>query len=130
MRKTLLLGAALSLSGAIASADIIPYSWQRFDQVRSSPGADSSGNNHPIGGGFTGNGEAPSGQMPIVNNICVGGPLGPEGYISTFSTRSRANQLNNQGTSFEEPSPQNTATLTNASRNGCTSPSSATTPPA
>jgi hypothetical protein len=115
MRKPLLIGAAMSLGIAIASADIIPYSWQRFDQVRQSAGADSSGNNHPIGGGFTGNGEAPAGQMPVVNNVCVGGPLGPEGYLSTFSTRSRANQFNNQGVSFEEPNPQNTATLTNAS---------------
>src|SRR4051794_1894932 len=86
------------------SAAITPYSWQRFDSLRN-PGADATGNNHPITSGFTGNGEAPFNTLPVADSICVGGPLGPEGYVSTFSLRSRANQLNNQGCAFQEPSP-------------------------
>ncbi len=114
MRKVLLITGALALGFLAVRADITPYSWQRFDQLRN-PGADATGNNHPITGGFTGNGESPSGTLPVVDNVCVGGPLGPEGYISRNSIRSHANQLNNQGTMFCEPSPLNTATLTNAS---------------
>lgn len=114
MRKVLLLTGALFLGLFTASATITTYSWQRFDQLRN-PGADATGNNHPITGGFTGNGESPFGTLPIVENISVGGPLGPDGLFSRNGIRSRANQLNNQGTMFCEPSPLNTTTLTNAS---------------
>ncbi len=114
MRNVLFLSGVLTLGVFVASADITPYSWQRFDQLRN-PGADGTGNNHPITGGFTGNGESPFGTLPVVDNVCVGGPLGPEGYFSRNSIRGRANQFNNQGTMFVEPLPLNTATLTNSS---------------
>ena len=101
----ILMVAALLLGALTVSAEIIPYSWQRFDQVRTRPGQDSTGLGHHISGGYTGNGESPQGQLPVVDNICVGGPLGYEGYFSRNATRSRANQFNNQGVSFEEPFP-------------------------
>ena len=115
MRKGLLSIAVLSLGVLGASADITPYSWQRFTTLKS-PGLDATGNNHRISGGFTGNGESPGGTMPIVDNVCVGGPLGPEGYFSSFSIRCRANRPfnnatgggtggGNQGCLFEEPFP-------------------------
>lgn len=114
MRKVLTTTCALTLGLFAAYAELTPYSWQRFDQLRN-PGADATGNNHPITGGFTGNGESPFGTLPVVDNVCVGGPLGPEGVFSRNSIRGRANQFNNQGTMFCEPVPLNTATLTNSS---------------
>ena len=118
--SALLLLAALFAGVFAASADITPYSWQRFTTLKS-PGLDAatpstSPNNHPILNGFTGNGESPGGTMPVVENICVGGPLGTEGYFSSFSIRSRANRPYNNGSSggtgggnqgclFEEPVP-------------------------
>ncbi len=114
MRNVLFLSGVLTLGVFVASADITPYSWQRFDQLRN-PGADATGNNHPITGGFTGNGESPFGTLPVVDNVCVGGPLGTEGYFSRNSISGHANTLNNQGNMFVEPVPLNTTTLTNSS---------------
>lgn len=103
MRKTPLIAAAALVAGLLTvSATITPYSWQRFTTLKS-PGLDATGNNHPISGGYTGNGESPGGSQPIVTNISVGGPLGPEGYFSGYSIRCKANQ-NNQGCFFEETS--------------------------
>ena len=108
-----LLGMLMSM--LTVTAEIVPYSWQRFTTLKS-PGLDATTNAHHILNGFTGNGESPGGTMPISDNICVGGPLGPEGYFSTFSIRSRANRPYNNGTAggtgggnqgclFEEPVP-------------------------
>jgi hypothetical protein len=96
--------AFMVLAMFTASATLTPYSWQRFETYKN-PGNDFTGLGHHISGGFTGNGEAPSGSMQIDENIAVGGPLGPEGYFSQYSLRSRASQFNNQGCSFQEPSP-------------------------
>ena len=111
----LLTIAVMVLGIFSASAALTPYSWMRMTTLKS-PGLDVSGNNHPIPGGFTGNGESPGGTMPVVDNICVGGPLGPDGVFSSFSIRSRANRPfdngtsggtggGNQGCLFEEPFP-------------------------
>ena len=103
-RSAPMLGVAALFAGLIsASAEITPYSWQRFTTLKS-PGLDATGNNHPIASGFTGNGESPFGTMPVVGNISVGGPLGPEGYFSSSAIRSRANAGGNQGCVFEQPS--------------------------
>lgn len=107
----LLTVIAMISSGMPAKAEITPYSWQRFDQPRN-PGADATGNNHPITSGFTGNGENPSGTLPVVDNVAVGGPLGPEGLFSRTSLRAHANPLNNQGAMFVAPS--STGTLVNS----------------
>jgi hypothetical protein len=106
MCKRILLGAALLTGALSAHATIIPYSWQRFDQYKN-PTADATGNGHVVDSGFTGNGESPFNSQPVVNNICVGGPLGPEGYFSAYSIRGKANQ-NNQGGIFDEPVPLTT----------------------
>ena len=112
MRRIFLLSAALFTGLLTASADITPYSWQRFDTYKI-PGADGSGNNHPISSGFTGNGESPNNTQPVVGNIAVGGPLGSQGYFSGYSLRAGANSGANQGTKFEEPVP--VGALTNTS---------------
>ena len=111
----LLIIAALFGGLFTASADITPYSWQRFTTLKS-PGLDATGNNHPIAGGFTGNGESPFGTMPIDGNISVGGPLGTEGYFSSFAIRSRANAGGNQGCVFQEPTPVSGATYALATK--------------
>lgn len=101
---TLLLTiAALVCEMFSASAEVTTYSWLRFDQPRN-PTLDSSGLGHTFVGGFTGNGESPFGTLPIVDNICVGGPLGPNGVMSQYSLRSSAQMLGggNQGTMFVE----------------------------
>ena len=104
-----MLGIAALFAGLLtASAEITPYSWQRFTTLKA-PGLDATGNNHPLAGGFTGNGESPFGTMPVVGNISVGGPLGTEGYFSSFAIRSRANAGGNQGCAFQEPTPVSTA---------------------
>lgn len=105
--------SATLLAGLLtATADVTPYSWQRFDQYKN-PGFDDSGNNHPIFGGFNGNGEVPRNTLPVVGNIAVGGPLGPQGYYSGYSIRAGANPGANQGCIFEEPTP--VGALTNTS---------------
>jgi len=114
IRKAILIAGALSVALLSAHAAITTYSWQRFDQLRN-PGFDNTGNNHPITSGFTGNGESPFGTLPVIDNVCVGGPLGPEGYFSRNSINGHANTFNNQGNMFCEPSPLNTTTLTNTS---------------
>src|SRR3954469_23854942 len=79
-RSSLLLFAAALISGLLtAPATIIPYSWQRFD-VALQPGLDATGQNHIIRSGF-GGGEAPNNSLPIADNVCVGGPLGPDGLF-------------------------------------------------
>ena len=123
--KFLLTIVAMVLGIFSASAAITPYAWMRMTTLKS-PGLDVSGNGHSITGGFTGNGESPGGTMPVQDNICVGGPLGPDGVFSSFSIRSRANRPydnlsnggtggGNQGCLFEEPFPLVTGLATNTS---------------
>ena len=112
MRRILLQAAAVLAGVLTASADVIPYSWQRFDFYKN-PGADEFGQ-HPIASGYTGNGETPNNTLNVLNNICVGGPLGNQGYFSTYSLKAGANVGANQGTKFEEPVPVGALTNTSA----------------
>lgn len=99
--------AVLVFGLSTATAEITPYSWQRFDVLRE-PGLDATGLGH-IFGNYTpgGNVESPGGSQPVVNNISVGGPLGPDGIFSYTAIRSRA-QGGNAGCFFREPSPVST----------------------
>ena len=114
--SALLLAIAALFAGLLtASAEITPYSWQRFTTLKA-PGLDSTGLNHPIAGGFTGGGESPFGTMPVDGNIAVGGPLGTEGYFSSFAIRSRANAGSGQGCAFQEPTPVSVQTYAGATK--------------
>ena len=83
MRKIAIINAALFAGLLTASATITPYSWLRFDTYKR-PTLDATGQNHSMQGGYTpGNAESPYCTQPVFGNISVGGPLGPEGYLST-----------------------------------------------
>ena len=126
-KKTALSGAksffialvAMMILSLTASAELITYSWLRMDLYKS-PGTDRSGLGHDISGGFTGGGgEVPNNTKSDANNIAVGGPLGPEGYTSTVSVRTRGNTTS-QASWFREPSPvsaQNYAGATKVNTN-------------
>ena len=111
MRKIAIINAALFAGLLTASATITPYSWLRFDTYKR-PTLDATGQNHSMQGGYTpGNAESPYCTQPVFGNISVGGPLGPEGYLSTTAIRSSAN--GNQGVIYTEPYPLVTGLQTN-----------------
>ncbi len=90
MRKNILLTGALFSGLLTCSANITPYAWFRFDTYKQ-PTLDATGQGHTMGGYTPGNAESPYCTQPVVGNIAVGGPLGPEGYFSSFAIRSSAN---------------------------------------